>query len=575
MADLIDTTIDGPLHLKKGATNGIQFPPNSFGGTGDTASITLQNPAGGESQELTIEVTNDNADIVNIKTPSASGLKHNGNTVLTEVNSALAKPSVTYLSRSGHNSMAMVMDGELYTTAGNNAYYGNTTTGRNFEGHAGPFGVLKNFVKVSFPTDSPIKKVGGFFHTYAFALMENGQLYTWGKNASGACGLGHTYAVAVPTLAETNVLDAYDHPSQGEYSVDYGRLFILKSDGLYAAGSNGQGQCGIDATTNPVKTFTKCVFDQSYHPTPDDIIRVFPMGTSTGATFVLCANKAIYACGYNAIGGIGMGTAGNTGYLRDLTSYWATGDTSKIIDIKVSGSSRYYTTEASNGLDHYTMLIKYNDGTAEVRTCGYNGQGQLGDGTTTNTASPVTPINLGSATPIDIADLGGGISAVQVLMDNGDLYSWGRNHEFQVGSASGGDVISTPILVTSNVKELMSDGMAAHLYGYRPQSIIKKSDNAIYSYGYDDNGMTMLGAGSMYYSYSNSNIRRVLLPKDDDNVTMLGHFCTYASNRTFLALTTKGNIYVWGYNGQYSIESDNIYSNTLPVPITLPKYYVN
>jgi hypothetical protein len=72
---------DSYLRAGAGATNGFRFPDNAFGGSADSASITLQNPAGGETQELRIEVTNDGADLINLITPAPTGLKHNSNTI--------------------------------------------------------------------------------------------------------------------------------------------------------------------------------------------------------------------------------------------------------------------------------------------------------------------------------------------------------------------------------------------------------------------------------------------------------------------------------------------------------------
>lgn len=74
-------TMTGRLILSTGSTGGIAFPNDAYSGSGDTANITLQNPGGGEGQELTITLTNDADDIVHIKTPSNNGLKVNGNIV--------------------------------------------------------------------------------------------------------------------------------------------------------------------------------------------------------------------------------------------------------------------------------------------------------------------------------------------------------------------------------------------------------------------------------------------------------------------------------------------------------------
>lgn len=76
-------TLTGKLTVQHGVNMGVHWPTDAFGGGSDTASITLQNPSGGENQELTLSMTNDPADIVHVKTPSNDGLKHNGAVVLS------------------------------------------------------------------------------------------------------------------------------------------------------------------------------------------------------------------------------------------------------------------------------------------------------------------------------------------------------------------------------------------------------------------------------------------------------------------------------------------------------------
>ena len=73
--------LTGQLGLLQGAGGGISFPDNSFGGGGDSASIKLLNPAGGESTEMTFTMTNDADDIINFSVPSIDGVKINRYTV--------------------------------------------------------------------------------------------------------------------------------------------------------------------------------------------------------------------------------------------------------------------------------------------------------------------------------------------------------------------------------------------------------------------------------------------------------------------------------------------------------------
>ncbi|WP_025849349.1 hypothetical protein [Paenibacillus ehimensis] len=70
----------GRLVVPAGPGGGLHFPNDAFGGSGDTASITLRQKSG-EDQELTIEVQNDPADTINLKTPHRDGVYVNGHRV--------------------------------------------------------------------------------------------------------------------------------------------------------------------------------------------------------------------------------------------------------------------------------------------------------------------------------------------------------------------------------------------------------------------------------------------------------------------------------------------------------------
>ena len=70
----------GPITLKEGAANGLKFPNDVFGGSGDTAGMRLITRAG-ESMSLEVYLTNDADDWFNISVPNDSAAKVNGNTI--------------------------------------------------------------------------------------------------------------------------------------------------------------------------------------------------------------------------------------------------------------------------------------------------------------------------------------------------------------------------------------------------------------------------------------------------------------------------------------------------------------
>lgn len=87
-AKLSGATFTGRVIGAAGSSNGFAFPDDAYGGDGDRAAITLQQISGEETQ-LTIEVADNDTDLINLITPSATGLKHNGQTVWSNANSGL------------------------------------------------------------------------------------------------------------------------------------------------------------------------------------------------------------------------------------------------------------------------------------------------------------------------------------------------------------------------------------------------------------------------------------------------------------------------------------------------------
>ena len=70
----------GAITLKEGATNGLKFPNDVFGGSGDTAGMRLI-ARSGEAMSLEVYLTNDADDWFNIVVPNTNGAKVNGNTI--------------------------------------------------------------------------------------------------------------------------------------------------------------------------------------------------------------------------------------------------------------------------------------------------------------------------------------------------------------------------------------------------------------------------------------------------------------------------------------------------------------
>lgn len=441
---------------------------------------------------------------------------------------------ITWASKSGHNFCAFVMDGEIYTTNGrisNSAY--QSGRGINFIGTIG----LNNLRKLIIPNTSGLKKVGHSGCT-SYALYNDGKLYVWGKNNQGQCGLGHTIDVGFPILSSTNVINVWGSENVGTHTHN-SRLFILKSDGLYSCGYNNHGQLGVGDTTDR-NIWTKC--KGFTNNTSSNILDVYIGGNNFGATVVLLNGGYIYICGYNGHGQLGLGDKLDKTTFTDCTLPWS-GSTSGITSMKIGGGFGYNNAESTN--TNIYMLLKLN-GTKVFKCCGNNSWYNMGNGNTTNQSTPIVPTGLVASDIKDFAVFGGGPSTINILLNNGDLYTFGYNNYGQCGNNTTTD-IKIPTKVESNVVKLLSHNIDKHTNSYQSRNFIQKTDG-VYMCG--DGGNSESGSGNT------GNIKifeKVHLPIDDFDITLLGEYETASTGNVIFVVTTKNNLYAWGHNGQNGV----------------------
>lgn len=109
--------VTNTLHV---STNGIEFPSDAYGGSGDTAKIYLgeADDGAGEATRLTFEVSNDLEDEIHFILPSANGVKINGFTAYHEGN--LAPAGLT-------PNVAIVREAFIETIQNSGVYYFNSS----------------------------------------------------------------------------------------------------------------------------------------------------------------------------------------------------------------------------------------------------------------------------------------------------------------------------------------------------------------------------------------------------------------------------------------------------------------
>jgi alpha-tubulin suppressor-like RCC1 family protein len=340
---------------------------------------------------------------------------------------------------------------------------------------------------------------------HTVTLMSDGSVKTWGDNNSGQlgnnCNINSSTPVSVTGLGGTvTAIDA------GVY-----HTVALMSDGTVKAwGNNGYGQLG-DGTS-------------IHSSTPVTVTGLGGTVTAIAAgdyhTVALMSDGTVKTWGYNSFGQLGNGTAGNS-----------------CSPVTVTGLVGTVTAIAAG--DCYTVALM-SDGI--LKTWGSNAYGQLGDGTISNSSTPVTVKGLaGSVTAI----AAGGCYVVALVAD-GTLQAWGYNKNGQLGNGSTTD---------SNIPVVVSDlaGTVTAIAAGWCHTVALMSDGTVKAWGYNGDGQ--IGNGTI---------------KSSTPVTVTGLVGTtsiVAGSWHTLALFSDGTVKAWGDNGSGQLGNGFTFNGSTPMTV--------
>ena len=243
--------------------------------------------------------------------------------------------------------------------------------GYGVNGQQGDGGIVSRsfFRKVDFPIDAgPVRYLHVQFHGAStlsvYALMEDGDVYSWGYNNYGQLGHGDTTNRLTPTK-----ITVFNQNVRCVRTGGYHVAFITNDNQLYLCGLNTSGQCGNGTVTN-LSTPTLCNIGGA-------VVKVAICGDSANAngwTLALRADGRLYSFGYNGYGQLGDNSATSRSTPTQVNVIGV--DTNKrVIDCWCGGG--VYGSSAA----------LCEDGT--FYTWGRNNVGLLGLGDTTDRAVPV------------------------------------------------------------------------------------------------------------------------------------------------------------------------------------------
>lgn len=192
----------------------------------------------------------------------------------------------------------------------------------------------------------------------------------------------------------------------------------------------------------------------------------------------------------------------------------------------------------AGGSDHSVALLA--DGT--VWAWGWNGYGQLGDGTTTNSSTPVQVSGL-----TDIVAIAVGGSHALAIRDDGSLWAWGHNGYGQLGDGTKTNR-STPVEITSLADVVAIDGSNGH-------SLAVLGDGSVWAWG--DNSYGQLGDGTYTTRTSPTEVSGLGAAVS----VSAGYYHSHA-------VLADGTAWGWGWNAYGQLGDGTTDIRTAPVAVS-------
>ena len=270
---------------------------------------------------------------------------------------------------------------------------------------------------------------GGGYHS--MAIDTYGNLYTWGSNVYGQIGKGDTGGTQVLPYKVNGGANS-GIPESTKFKAiaagNYHSIAVDTAGNLYTWGDNTYGQIGKGSSGNPVYQSAPYKVNGGAGSGIADTVKFDLAAAGTSHSLAIDMDGNLYTWGINDGGQIGKGSSSSSVF--QTTLYKVNGGAGS----NVPDNVRF---KAAAGGESHSLAI---DTGGNLYTWGANGFGQIGSGTA---AVPLSPFKINGApssgipdtTKFDFVDAGA-YHSVAIDADK-NLYAWGRNNYGQVGDGSG------------------------------------------------------------------------------------------------------------------------------------------
>ena len=327
------------------------------------------------------------------------------------------------------------------------------------------------------------------------------------------------------------------YPFVANYHGGTGNDLVLQWAGTRVAawGLNNYGQLGDGGTTQrlrPVAASHEGVLKDK---------TIFAVSTGYLHSVALCSDGSLASWGYNVQGQLGDNGISN----------------SKVpVAVDSSGVLAGKTVVAIASGSYHTLAL-CSDGT--VASWGFNNHGQLGDGTTTTSRSPVLVKTDGALSGKQVFAIAAGAYQSYALCSDGTVAAWGLNDEGELGN---GTTTGSLVPVTVDVTGALAGRQVAAIAAGQYHVLALCTDGTLVSWGYNQRGQ--LGNHSTADSKSPVEIGSsgALAGKTVKAIA--------AGASHSVALCADGTLATWGFNSQSQLGVAGPTQSTAPLALTPP-----
>ena len=211
---------------------------------------------------------------------------------------------------------------------------------------------------------------------------------------------------------------------------------------------------------------------------------------------------------------------------------------------------------------YHSIAVNSN---GDLYSWGWNGQGQLGNGTNTDSNVPL-PVRA-AGTPMagkKIVHVSTGSNFYKgsslALSSEGKVYSWGANDQGQLGNGTATNS-NLPVEVKTEGTPMAGKKIIQTAIGVT-HSMALDSEGKVYSWGENVNGL--LGTGDAMPTLSPVLVRTGGTPMEGKKIVQIS-----AGGAHSMTLDSEGNIYAWGWGGEGQLGNGE--NNNSNVPILVKK----